>query len=330
MTRYEIVKETINNKDSMIIPYHVSFLNVMTEKIKDYLKTDDIDAAIGNYIKWLGINVPFTKLADNLERDAFGVIWKTNPYNRGNVAESPLKEPSIKNLQMPDYCYSTIFKDLQQQLAKDKDYYNIIWAGDLFERAHMLRGMEELFMDFYYNKEFLIELLEILTETIIKNIRAVKDLDIPGVFLSDDYGWQNGLLISRSMWKEFIEPCLKKIVDCAHACEKAFFLHPDGDVTELIPDLIEIGVDVLHPVQSEVMDFKGLKQTYGKDICFYGGIGTQSTMLTCSPEAVKKEVRSLISLENSSNGFILAPTLQLLEDIPFENVLALIEELQNV
>jgi uroporphyrinogen decarboxylase len=329
MTKRTNVERTIESPNASIIPYHITFMHFVEQKVKNHFKTDDIDGVIGNSIKWLGVEVPWTKLGHDLQRDEFGVVWKTNPYNRGNVVDHPLKEPDINKLQRPKYPYEDLFADLPEQLRKDGDYYHISWVGDLFERAHILRGMEETFMDFYLNPRFVKDLFEVLTDIILNNIRALKEYDVPGVFLSDDYGGQKGLLISNSMWTEFIRPCLRKIVDTAHECGKKFFLHSDGDVTELLPDFIELGIDVLHPVQSEVMDFKKLKQEYGRDICFYGGLGTQTSMLQTT-EDLREEIRSLLTLKDSPNSFILAPTLQLMEDVPFENVIALIEEVQNV
>lgn len=326
-TRREIVEKTIQSKDAHVIPHHILFFPVLEKLIRERLGTDDLDAAIGNAVRWVGADESMTPAGDGLQEDPFGVVWKTDPRNRGCVVRSPLKDPDLRLARIPKYNYSAIFAHLPAELERTRDYYNILWVGDLFERAQMMRGMEECLTDFYLNPGFLHELFDVLADLIVETICAAKSLDAPAVFLSDDYGTQNGLFISRALWMEFLRPRLRRIVETAHKCGKAFFLHSDGDMGELIPDLIELGVDAIHPVQPETMDFRLLKRKYGKDICFYGGVGTQQTLRFGRPEDVRKEVAELKRCPDGI-GFILAPTLQLMEDIPVENVLALIEEVR--
>lgn len=324
-TRREIVKRTVQTKDASAVPYHILFFPVLEKLFRKRLGTDDLDAAIGNAIRWVGADEPMTPAGDGRQEDPFGVLWKTDPRNRGCVVRSPLKEPDMRLARIPRYNYTAIFAHLPAELERTRDYYNILWVGDLFERAQMMRGMEECLTDFYLNPVFLHELFDALADLIAETIRSSMALDVPAVFLSDDYGTQKGLLISRVLWREFVQPPLRRIVNAAHDCGKTFFLHSDGDIKELIPDLIELGVDAIHPVQPETMDFRRLKREYGKDICFYGGIGTQQILRFGKPEDVRREVADL-KRRLDGIGFILAPTLQLMEDIPLENILAFIEE----
>lgn len=324
-TLRKIVERTVQSKNADIVPYHILFFPVLEKFFRERLGADDLDAAIGNAVRWVGADDPMTPMGDGLQEDQFGVVWKTDPRNRGCVVRSPLKEPDMRLARIPQYNYAGIFARLPAELERTRDYYNLLWVGDLFERAQMMRGMEECLTDFYLNPGFLHELFDALADLIVKTICAARSLDAPAVFLSDDYGTQNGLFISRALWMEFIRPRLRRIVETAHNCGKAFFLHSDGNIEELIPDLIELGVDAIHPVQSETMDFGLLKRKYGKDICFYGGVGTQQTLRFGRPEDVRREVAGL-KRRLDGTGFILAPTLQLMEDIPVDNVLALIEE----
>jgi len=327
-TRRELVEKTIRSKDAHVIPHHILFFPVLEKLFRERLGADDLDAAIGNAVRWVGADIPMVSAGDGLQEDSFGVVWKTDLRNRGCVVRSPLKEPDMRLVRIPQYNYAGIFARLPAELQRTCEYYNILWIGDLFERAQMLRGMEECLTDFYLNPGFLHELFDALADLIVRNICAAMPLDVPAVFLSDDYGTQKGLLISRALWREFIRPRLRRIVDAAHNCGKTFFLHSDGDMGELIPDLIELGVDAIHPVQPETMDFRRLKREYGKDICFYGGIGTQQTLRFGRPEDVRREIAGLKSCPDGT-GFILAPTLQLMEDVPVENVMALIEEVRE-
>lgn len=103
MSKLDIVKKTIKNKDCPVMPYHITFFSVMEKKIKDYFGVTDMDGLVGNYIKWLGIKGVWTKAEEELEKDKFGVLWRTNPLNRGNIVEPFLKEPDLNKIQIPDY-----------------------------------------------------------------------------------------------------------------------------------------------------------------------------------------------------------------------------------
>ena len=326
MSKVEIVERTIESKDSPVMPYHITAFAPMAEKVRAHFGATDLDAIFGNYLKWSSLKFPMNPIGPDLARDEFGVIWRTNPNNRGNVIEHPMKEPDLRLFEMPEYPFDQMLETLRNGLAQSAEYYNVVWSGDLLERALMLRGMVEGLVDLYENPEFMHSLLEKLTQIVLAKIRTTESLDNQAVFLSDDYGCQRGLMIGRGMWLEFIKPHFKTIVDCAHECGKKFFLHSDGDISELIPDFIELGVDVLHPMQPEAMDLPAIRREYGKDICFYGGIGTQGYLRSGTPEDVVREIRALKSVGPS---FILAPVLQLLEDIPFENVLAMLDVLRE-
>ena len=112
--------------------------------------------------------------------------------------------------RIPKYNYAAIFAHLPAELERTRDYYNLLWIGDLFERAQMMRGMEACLTDFYLNPGFLHELFDVLADLIVATIRAAGPLDLPAVFLSDDYGTQHGLFISRALWMEFIRPRLRR------------------------------------------------------------------------------------------------------------------------
>ena len=106
-------------------------------------------------------------------------------------------------------------------------------------------------------------------------------------------------------------------------------IHSCGDITEIIPDLIEIGVDMISPLQAEALDFNFLKREYGKDLSFWGGVSTQRTLPMGRPEDVRAEIRERIRVMAKDGGYILAPSHELQGDIPVENMIAFMDEAQN-
>lgn len=197
----------------------------------------------------------------------------------------------------------------------------------LFELAWEMRGMEELLVDFYFNKAFAEALLERIT-----GIRAVMAASLcrAGVDilrLGDDLGTQRALLMNRKTWQEMLMPRLKRIIDAARRAnpDVLIFFHSDGFIEPIIEDLIAIGVDVLNPIQPECMDIARLKAKFGDQLSFWGGVGTQTTMPFGTPAEVKKEVRRVIEVVGSDGGLLISPSHALQPDVPWENVVSFFE-----
>ncbi len=156
-----------------------------------------------------------------------------------------------------------------------------------------------------------------------ENFLNYKEID--GVLLGSDWGAQNNLLMSPAIWRKLIKPGEKKEYDLIHSYGKDVWLHSCGNITEIIPDLVEMGVDVLNPVQPEAMDISVLKQTYNKNLTFWGGIGTQHVLLRSTPDEVKKEARRIRNMMAVNGGYIFSPSQSVQADVPVENVFALLE-----
>ena len=131
------------------------------------------------------------------------------------------------------------------------------------------------------------------------------------------------------MWRRLIKPVLKRMYARIKGHGKFVAIHTCGDVKEILPDLVEIGVDVLNPFQPEVMDVRKIKKEFGKDLCFWGGVSIQHTLPYGTPDQVKAEVEGLIRDIGRGGGYILAPAHAIPGDVPVENILALLEAAHN-
>ena len=156
-------------------------------------------------------------------------------------------------------------------------------------------------------------------------IDAAVRFDIDGFYFGDDYGQQRGLLMSPETWCKFIKPGLAKMFEKVKATGKVVALHCCGNIEAILCDLIDMGLDIYQTVQPEVYDLKKLKAEYGKDITFWGAISTQQTLPFVSPSELKDVVRKTIDIMNHNGGYIAGPTHRIPEDVPAENVAALIE-----
>jgi uroporphyrinogen decarboxylase len=147
-----------------------------------------------------------------------------------------------------------------------------------------------------------------------------------GIAVSDDYGTQQALVISPAHWRKLIKPRLAEIYALAKQNGRTVLHHTCGNVTEIVGDLIDLGLDILHPVQPEAMDLGTLKREFGKHLTFCGGVPTQTLLVRGTPEDVRREVRRLKREMGRDGGYILEPGITLQADVPRENLVALIDE----
>jgi uroporphyrinogen decarboxylase len=138
---------------------------------------------------------------------------------------------------------------------------------------------------------------------------------------------QTGMLMSPQMWRQWFKPRLRKVIQAAKQINPEILIcyHTDGDCRQVIPELIEVGVDILNPVQPECMDPVEIKKTYGNRLSFSGTIGTQSTMPYGTPEDVREAVKRMIATVGEGGGLLLAPTHVIEPDVPWENVIAFVD-----
>jgi uroporphyrinogen decarboxylase len=153
--------------------------------------------------------------------------------------------------------------------------------------------------------------------------------DIDAFFLMDDWGQQEGLLISPAMWREYFKPGMKKLFATVKDKGLRLFFHSCGDIQCLIPELIEMGLDVLNPFQPEVMDVYEIKRKYGDRLSFYGGVSTQKLLPYGTVGEVEADIRERIRILGEKGGCILAPAHAVQSDVPVENILKMIEVMQS-
>jgi uroporphyrinogen decarboxylase len=197
----------------------------------------------------------------------------------------------------------------------------------IFEIAWYLRGMDRFMEELICGEDIAIALLDKLTSirTGMARRYAASGADI--LMLGDDVATQLDMMISPALWRSHLKPRLAEVIRAARAAnpDLLIFYHGDGNMERIVPELIEIGVEVLNPVQPECMDPARMKDMYGDRLAFWGCIGTQTTMPFGSPQDVKDTVRRLIDTVGRGGGLFLAPTHTLEPDVPWANVEALVE-----
>jgi uroporphyrinogen decarboxylase len=180
-------------------------------------------------------------------------------------------------------------------------------------------------MDLVLNPALVEELLERITEIQVTLARRFVALGVDGGYFGDDYGAQKNLLLSPKMWRVLFKPRLARMFAVFREAGLPVVLHSDGDIAEILPDLVEIGLTVLNPVQPEALDHAWLKRTFGAHLAFYGGVSTQTVLPFGTPAEVQAAVETCVQmLAADGTALVIGPSHRLMTDIPLENVDALL------
>lgn len=203
-------------------------------------------------------------------------------------------------------------------------------GGELFEAAWRLRGLENFLLDLIERPEWAHFLLDRLTELACRNAEELARAGVDVLSLDDDVGAPVTMMISPQTWQRFFKPRMARIIETARAIKPdlRIIFHSDGNFAPILPDLIDIGVNGINPLQPEHMDTQKIRARFGPRLAFWGTIGTQSTLSCASPDAIRREVALRIATLGRA-GLVLSPAYDLGEpDIPWANVAAFLEAVQ--
>jgi uroporphyrinogen decarboxylase len=229
----------------------------------------------------------------------------------------------------PDFTPAWRHKHLEQQVAElhAAEWFVAGGVGHIWETAWQMTRMEKLMRDMVLRPELAAFVFDQITDDRAFASRRFAEAGCDMIHCGDDVGMQDRLMMSPKMWREWLKPRWRRVIKTAKDVnpEILAWYHSDGDVREIIEDLIEIGFDILNPVQPECMDPAALKRHYGDRLAFWGCIGTQTTMPFGTPDDVRAVVRWTIEHVGYDGGLLIAPTHVLEPDVPWENIVALHE-----
>jgi uroporphyrinogen decarboxylase len=198
----------------------------------------------------------------------------------------------------------------------------------MYEEAWQIRGYEEFLIDIYERPQFCDFILDRLKERNLAKAVAAAKAGVDYLHTGDDVANQNTLMFSIDHWRSLMKSRWAEVYSAAKAIKPDIkvWYHSDGNITSIVDELIEIGVDILNPVQPECVDVEDLAKRYGDRLVFDGTIGTQTTMPFGTPDEVRRVIRDRKRMFASGGALILSPTHVLEPEVPFENILAFIDE----
>lgn len=306
----------------------IDFRYIIMEPKTDFRKNSEFLNIIG---KGIAISEYFVKKVDeNIFEDEWGVRIKVNKDN-WSYSYHPLSSGySLNNLKIPDLDSGNRFETAEKEIKKWKHNYFIYTAvSTLFRKGWVLTGFTKFLELLLLDRPYIERLLDILLEHTLKEVKMCAQAGVDMIEFLGDLGTEISLFIKPSLWREIFKPRMATIIKSIKKNNLYFFLHSDGNIQEIIPDLIEIGIDILNPIQPECMDPIEIKKKYGDDLTLHGTMSLQKTFTFGSAKDVISEAKSRIENCGYNGGLILAPSNLFTSDVSIENITTFYDFVQN-
>ena len=276
------------------------------------------------------------------EWDMWGVGRKDVSYGEGSYSEIvhyPLGDKQtlrdIRQYSFPRVKDMAVDKRVGEirHLRRHSEQSIVLANANLFETAWYMRGLEQAFEDMLIRPDLVHFIMNKVTTFFTDYFYAILKQcpgEIDMVFTADDIGQQDGLLLSLDMWEEFIKPYHVRINNMIHEMGPRVIYHTDGAVSEAVPGLMDMGIDVLQALQFSAsgMDPQHLKDNFGEKLCFEGGMCVQKVLPFGNVEEVREETRRLISILGKQGGYLCGPSHFIQAGTPPENIVAFFDEAQ--
>ena len=311
---------------------------ILDRMVQNSIPDDRLLDRLGVDFRWIAPHwIDVTDVEEGIYQDMWGIHWQYM-LDAYSVHHSPLRTAKtaadIENHPWPDTDHPDLFTGLEERakaLYENTDYILVADSikGGLLTKALQIRGYEFFFADMANNIPFaealLDKLLDVYKEFWGNFLKRVGPY-VETVYFTDDIGGQSSLMISPSTFRTLIKPRLASLIDHIKSCaDVKFMYHTDGTITPVLDDIVEMGVDILNPIQTSAMnmDTAALKEQYHGKLCFHGAIDVQQMLPFSSPEEVRYDVAKRLYDLGRGGGYIFAPCHNIGSDVPVENVFAM-------
>lgn len=338
MTKKQRVIATIKGEETDYLPFHSDMTSVVREKLAEYYKIGikDVYNKIDNHITYCSYKTfAYHKVLENkikldkeLSIDEFGILWDSK--SQKNIGDWGMVDHPVRNFDFSNYVWPNgeepgRFDDIEQQVMHDTDNFITLGLSGLFDTAWHLTGIEDMLMAMADSDTSVINyVLDHSLNFLVGVIRQIPKGAIDSVRFVEDWGSQHGLIMGIQNWRKYLKPRLKELYAEVH--EKGLFVHSHscGDNSELYGDLIEIKVNISDPLQPEVMDIGKVKERFGHDITFMGGLPCQSIIPMGSPNEVYDITKKTYEVLAKGGHYILGGAGAFSTETPVDNIIAIV------
>ena len=355
----ERMQIAMDHKEPDMVPFQATFVpevdkilrkkyareieGIKGKKEEKYQGMTELDILFGHDMLLLtyGLSTGYYRDTDaNAYVDEWDITWKKIPYKTINgdgyyteIVRFPLADDSKIDSYIPPDPDNEDMRYAEEVIKNyGKDYYICgIIDCSIFEALKYLRGITQSLIDIVANKDIAHKVMDISVDYHLKLGLKLIDRGVDLLWLADDIGGEHTLLMSPQIFREMIKPKMGYMIGELKKKSKDIKVafHSDGYIEPVIDDLIEVGVDLLNPIQPESMDPSFIKKRYGKKICLWGTVSTQQTLPFGTSEDVENEIRERIKTCGPGGGFLLAPTHNIQLDVSFGNIQAFYDAIKK-
>jgi uroporphyrinogen decarboxylase len=330
LTKRERVHASLRRQGFDAIPWQFDLTRAVIGRLERHYGTTDIRSALDDHV----VFVHYERSPDvpqpgdpALVRDELGAVWHRDARDYavgdwGGLADHPLKEPSLKGYRFPAGNRLGRWDHVREVRRQHPDRFLVAGLHGLFEPGWALCGFQDYLGYVAGEPAFIQELTEGLVEFHAALTRQLAGLDVDAVRYGDDWGFQDRLMLRPELWRATYKRHYAKLYGTARDLGLVVAIHSCGNITDILGDLVDIGVQVVHPLQPEAMDVERCRREYGRHLAFWGGLGSQGTLPNGSVQDVKDEVRRRLDLFRDG-GYILAPAGAAPAETPAENIAAI-------
>ena len=330
------------------IPRHAGFTDSLHQRLTEHLGKNpyeffDMDGGWGHGLTppegfrppdYSAFHPGRTHGKDGFWIDGNGVGHQNHGFYHFTEYISPLRNAaSIRELEEYPIVSNAGWSDqkLRESCAHAhaQGQYANVFVGHMYENAWQVRGYEEFLMDLLDRREWAELLLDRYCDGNLRCAVALAKAGYDCMSTGDDVANQTAMMFQPDLWRAVMKPRWAKVMQAARAIKPdiQIWYHSDGNVWDILDDLVEIGVTILNPVQPECMDIRAVRRRFGKRLAFDGCVGTQTTFPFGTADEVRRVVRDLAtSLDGRKGGLMLGPTHVLEPEVPVENVAAFFDE----
>jgi len=330
VTKKERMRRALWRQPVDRLPVQTNYTPVMARKLAAAFQVTpaELPARLDNHLLRLDLTHPQRLSADGkISVDWWGAGWDTQTEGYWHSFAPLAANTDLARFPWPDPHAPGLLADAARALAADggEHFAAPNFGMCLFERAWSLRGFDAFLMDLVDQPAWAEELLERITGIQVTLAKRWVALGVDGGYFGDDYGAQRSMLFSPKIWRALFKPRIARMFAVFRDAGLPVILHSDGDIWAILPDLVEIGLTCLNPVQPEVLEHTRLYREFGSKLSFYGGISTQTVLPAGTTDEVRAATVACVrELAPDGTGLILGPSHRMQSDIPVANVAAML------